>query len=138
MFNKVLLASMLVITILAASVPCNTLQATKLGTASDCSINRDDSKSITWGAKINFNASFTWSEKSYGNILADPTSPRLPVPPTSSKCSTKSGSYSSGQSVLINCTQGFDSIPTGYSNVVSAFEGADYPLSFTIKIPLGL
>jgi hypothetical protein len=63
-------------------------------------------------------------------------SPRLPINPDSSKCVSKEGNYKKGQSVLINCTQYFSSIPVGYSNVISAFDGDDYPLGFSIKIPL--
>lgn len=63
-------------------------------------------------------------------------SPRLPIAPASSKCQTKEGSYSKGQSVTVSCTQAFDSIPTGYANVVSAFDGSDYPLGFSMKVPL--
>lgn len=63
-------------------------------------------------------------------------SPRLPINPDSSKCTTKEGKYSKGQSVLVNCTQSFSVIPVGYSNVISAFDGDDYPLGFSTKIPL--
>lgn len=65
-------------------------------------------------------------------------SPRLPIAPSASKCETKAGSYSKGQNVVFSCTQGFDAIPNGYSNVVTAFDGDDYPLGFSTKIPLSM
>jgi hypothetical protein len=65
-------------------------------------------------------------------------SPRLPIGPSKSNCTTTPGSYKSGDSVVMNCTQVFDTIPVGYSNVISAFDGTDYPLGFSTKIPLSL
>ena len=66
------------------------------------------------------------------------TSPRLPINPTTSDCKTAPGSYKIGQSVLVNCTQAFDVLPVGYANVVSAFDETDYPLGFSIKVPLSM
>jgi hypothetical protein len=138
MFNKFLIASLLVVTIFAASVPCTQYQSSNFGTASDCSINRVDSLSISWGAKINFKTNYSWKDNSVANVLADTGSPRLPIGPSKSQCSTKAGSYTAGQSVLVNCTQSFSAIPVGYSNVVTAFDGSDYPLGFSMKVPLSL
>jgi hypothetical protein len=138
MLKNLLVISLLLATALSVSIACTQYQASNFGSASDCSINRLDSKSISWGAVINFKVDFKWNATSFSNVLADMGSPRLPVPPTSSKCDTKAGSYTKGQSVTVNCTQGFDLIPTGYSNVITAFDGTDYPLGFSTKIPLSL
>jgi hypothetical protein len=138
MLKSAILGLVLVVAVISASVPCTQYQATKQGTASDCSIVRIDTKSISWGAKLTFNTTFTWTDKSFSNVLADMGSPRLPISPSKSDCTTKAGSYKPGDSVLMNCTQVFDTIPTGYSNVASAFDGSDYPLGFSMKIPLGL
>lgn len=62
MFNKVLVASLLLIAAFSASVPCNAYQSSKLGTASDCSITRVDALTLTWGAQINFSAAYTWND----------------------------------------------------------------------------
>jgi hypothetical protein len=137
MLNKVVVA-LLVALAISASVPCTQYQASKFGTASSCSISRVDSLTITWGAQINFSADFKWADNSYSNVLADMSSPRLPIGPKASKCDSKTGSYSKGQSVLINCTQAFDQIPTGYADVVTAFDHTDYPLGFSLKIPLSM
>jgi len=107
MFNKFFIASLLVTLVFAASVPCTQYQASTLGNATDCSITRVDKLTITWGAKINFKATFAWKQDSYSNVLADTGSPRLPIRPTKSSCDTKAGTYNAGQSVLINCTQAF-------------------------------
>lgn len=136
MFNKILICLIFVAVAFSVSVPCTPYQSSKFGTASDCSITRVDSLTISWGAKINFNASFTWSDKSYSNVLADMSSPRLPISPSKSQCATKAGTYTAGQSVLVNCTQGFTSIPTGYANVITTFDGTDFPLGFSMKVPL--
>lgn len=121
---------------LSASVPCTKFQPSKLGTASDCSITRIDDNTLQWGVQINFDADYKWTETSTYNVLADMGSPRLPVEADQSDCKTQVGSYTKGQSVLVNCTQSFSMIPVGYANVITAFDGADYPLGFSIKIPL--
>lgn len=121
---------------LSASVPCLQFQGSKLGNASDCSIARLDDNTLQWGAQINFNADFKWTDKSTYNVLADMGSPRLPVEASKSDCKTQAGSYTKGQSVLVNCTQSFSMIPVGYSNVITAFDGDDYSLGFSTKIPL--
>ena len=133
---KATILALILIAASSASVPCTQYQSSKLGTASNCTINRDGPKSISWSAQINFNADFKWTDSSASNVLADMGSPRLPISPSTSKCQTKAGSYTKGQSVTFSCTQAFDQIPTGYSNVVSAFDGADYPLGFSMKVPL--
>lgn len=138
MLKSLILGLLLVSVALSASVTCTQYQTSKQGTASDCSIVRIDTKSISWGAKLTFNTTYSWGDKSYSNVLADMGSPRLPISPTKSNCTTKAGSYKAGDTVLMNCTQVFDSIPNGYSNVVSSFDGSDYPLGFSMKIPLGL
>lgn len=138
MLKSIILGLVLVGAVLSASVPCTQYQASKQGTASDCSIVRVDAKSISWGAKLTFNATYSWTDKSFSNVLADMGSPRLPISPSKSSCTTKAGNYKAGDSVVMNCTQAFDSIPTGYSNVASAFDGSDYPLGFSMKIPLSL
>ena len=138
MFNKFLIASLLIVAIFGVSVPCTQYQASNFGTASDCSISRVDSLSISWGARINFKTAFAWKTTSVANVLADMSSPRLPIGPTKSQCDTKAGSYTAGQSVLVNCTQSFSSIPVGYANVITAFDGSDYPLGFSMKVPLSL
>ena len=63
-------------------------------------------------------------------------SPRFPIYADTTQCETKTGSYSAGQSVLLNCTQSFSDIPVGYSNVITAFDEDDFPLGFSTKIPL--
>lgn len=138
MFRKVSLCLLFAVVALSASVPCTQYQASKNGNATDCSISRVDSQTISWGARINFNVNFNWTSKSYANVLADMGSPKLPISPSKSSCDSKAGSYSKGQSVLINCTQSFSSIPVGYSNVITAFDGDDYPLGFSTKVPLSM
>lgn len=138
MFNKFLIASLLIVGIFSVSVPCTQYQASQFGNASDCSIARVDSLTISWGARVNFKTTFSWKDTSASNVLADMSSPRLPIGPSKSSCSTKAGSYTAGQSVLVNCTQSFSSIPVGYANVVTAFDGTDYPLGFSMKVPLSL
>lgn len=137
MLRATVIALVLAVT-LAASVPCVQYQASNFGTASNCTINRVDANTISWGALITFKADFKWNTTSYSNVLADMNSPRLPIPPTASKCDTKAGSYTKGQTVQITCNQGFSQIPTGYANVVTAFDGTDYPLGFSLKIPLSI
>ena len=107
MFDRVLIFSLLVIAVFTISVPCTAYQSSSFGTASDCSITRVDTKTITWGAQINFKAAFNWKDNSYSNVLADTGSPRLPIAPSKSSCKTTPNSYKAGQSVLVNCTQGF-------------------------------
>jgi hypothetical protein len=136
MSKAIIICLGLAIAAVSISVPCVSYQTSKNGNASDCSINRLDDNTLEWGANINFNVDFTWKADSYSNLLADMGSPRLPIFADSSKCTTKEGKYSKGQSVLVNCTQSFSSIPVGYSNVVSAFDGDDYPLGFSTKVPL--
>ena len=133
---KATILALILIAASSASVPCTQYQSSKLGTASNCTINRDGPKSISWSAQINFNADYKWTDSSASNVLADMGSPRLPISPSSSKCQTKAGSYTKGQSVTFSCSQAFDQIPTGYANVISAFDGADYPLGFSMKVPL--
>lgn len=133
---KLFLSFLLLSVALSASIACTQYQSSKNGNASDCSITRVDSTTISWGAKINFNINYAWTSKSVENVLADMGSPKLPISPSKSSCETKAGSYTKGQSVLVNCTQSFSSIPVGYSNVITAFDGDDYPLGFSTKIPL--
>ena len=137
MLKSIILAVLLAVAI-SVSVPCTAYQSSKFGTASNCTINRDGPKSISWTAQINFSGDYKWTNSSSSNVLADMSSPRLPIAPSSSKCSTKEGSYSKGQSVPVSCSQAFDAIPTGYANVVTAFDGSDYPLGFSMKVPLSL
>lgn len=136
MSKALVLCLALAVCALSVSVPCVTYQSSRNGSPSDCSINRLDDNSLSWGASINFSLDFTWTASSFSNILADMGSPRLPIFPSQSKCDTKEGKYTKGQSVLINCTQAFDQIPVGYSNVITAFDEDDYNLGFSTKIPL--
>lgn len=135
---KSIVLALLIAFAFAVSVPCTQYQTSKFGTASNCTITRNDAKSISWSAQINFSGDFKWTKASASNVLADMSSPRLPIPPSASKCDTKEGSYTKGQSVSVSCTQGFDTIPNGYANVVTAFDGTDYPLGFSMKIPLSI
>jgi hypothetical protein len=137
MMSKVLLICFaLAVATFSISVPCVIFQASKNGAASDCSISRLDDNTLAWGVNITFNLDFSWNASSTYNVLADMGSPRLPVEPNKSQCETKAGKYTKGQSVLVNCTQSFDLIPVGYSNVITAFDGDDYPLGFSTKVPL--
>jgi hypothetical protein len=136
MLNKILLCFIFAAVASSISIACTQYQASKNGNATDCSINRIDTVTISWGARINFNVNYNWKTTSYSSVLADMGSPRLPIAPTKSQCDTKAGSYTKGQSVIINCTQAFTNIPVGYSNVVTAFDGDDFPLGFSTKIPL--
>lgn len=138
MLGKLTLCLFLVVAASSVSIACTSVQTSKNGNASDCSITRVDSLTISWGAKINFNLPYKWTDKSVSNVLADLGSPRLPIGPSKSSCTTKAGSYNKGDSVLVNCTQSFPSIPVGYSNVITAFDGDDYPLAFATKIPLSM
>lgn len=138
MFNKIMISLALIAITLSASVPCTQYQASKNGNATDCSISRVDATTISWGARINFNVNFSWTAKSYSNVLADMSSPKLPISPSKSNCDTKAGTYTKGQSVLVNCTQSFSSIPVGYANVITAFDGDDFPLGFSTKVPLSI
>ena len=135
---KTIIFYVLIALAFTASVPCSVYQTSKFGNASDCSINRVDAKQLSWGVKISFSLSYSWRNNSISNVLADMSSPRLPINPLKSSCTTKAGSYNKGDSVLFNCTQSFDAIPTGYANVLTAFDGEDYPLGFSMKIPLSL
>lgn len=123
---------------LSASVPCSIFQTSKFGNASDCSINRIDAKQLSWGVRVTFSSTYNWKNSSVANVLADMSSPRLPISPSKSSCTTKAGSYGKGDSVLFNCTQAFDQIPVGYANVLTAFDGEDYPLGFSMKVPLSM
>lgn len=136
MLKTLTLCLALIALALSASVPCSIYQTSKFGSASDCSINRIDAKQLSWGVRITFASTFNWKNSSVSNVLADMSSPRLPVNPLKSSCNTKAGSYNKGDSVLFNCTQAFDAIPTGYANVLTAFDGEDYPLGFSMKVPL--
>ncbi len=136
MLGKLALCLLLIVAASSVSVPCTSYQTSKNGNASDCSINRVDSLTISWGARINFSLNFSWTDKSFSNVLADMSSPRLPISPSKSSCTTKPGNYNKGDSVLVNCTQSFSSIPVGYANVVSAFDGDNFPLGFSMKVPL--
>ena len=138
MLRKISLCLLFTAMAFSASIPCTQYQPSKNGNATDCSISRLDANTISWGARINFNVNFNWKTNSFGNVLADTGSPRLPIAPSKSNCDTKAGSYTKGQSVLLNCTQSFSSIPVGYSNVITAFDGDDYPLGFSTKVPLSL
>lgn len=133
---KYTVAAVLLAVAMTVSVPCTQYQASNFGTASNCTITRVDSTTISWTAVINFKVDFKWADNSYGNVLADMSSPRLPIAPKASKCESKAGSYTKGQTVSISCSQAFDQIPTGYANVVTAFDHTDYPLGFSLKIPL--
>jgi len=136
MLKSITLTFLLVALAIAVTVPCTQYQASKFGTASDCSINRVNTLTISWGAKITFSLDGKWGDKSYSNVLADMTSPRLPQKPVKSSCVSPAGNYNKGASVMINCTQSFDAIPTGYVNAVNAFDDSDYPLGFSLKVPL--
>lgn len=138
MLSKISLCLLLAVIAFSASVPCTQYQASKNGNATDCSISRVDANTISWGARINFNVNFSWSAKSVANVLADMGSPRLPISPSKSNCDTKAGTYTKGQSVIVNCTQSFSTIPVGYANVITAFDGDDYPLGFSMKVPLSM
>ena len=138
MLGKLTLCLFLIVAASSISIPCTSLQTSKNGNASDCSITRVDAVTLSWGVKINFNLPFKWTDKSVANVLADTGSPKLPINPSKSSCTTKAGSYNKGESVLVNCTQSFPSIPVGYSNVITAFDGDDYPLSIATKIPLSM
>ena len=134
MLKAILVGLVLVFGAMSASTPCISQGTSKMGSASDCSLSRNKLV-LTWGAKITFKVNYTWRDDSFDNILADNTSPRLPIAPEKSDCSTKAGAYKAGDSVMINCTQSFEAIPTGYTNNIDAFKGVDYPLDFGMKIP---
>ncbi|MFM7850468.1 MAG: hypothetical protein ACKO96_00795, partial [Flammeovirgaceae bacterium] len=70
----------------SASVPCSIYQTSKFGNASDCSINRIDARQLSWGVKITFSLGFNWKNSSVSNVLADMSSPRLPINPLKSSC----------------------------------------------------
>lgn len=87
---KVLIVCTLIaISCYSVSVPCTQYQASTLGNATDCSITRKDSVTIAWGATINFKANSKWTAKSYSNVLADFSSPRVPIGPSKSDCVSK-------------------------------------------------
>lgn len=134
--KAILLCFTLTVLTFSASIPCVQYQASKLGTASDCSIERVDENTLSWGVQVNFKANYDWNDKSYYNNLGDMGSPRLPIFADNSQCVTKTGSYASGQAVILNCTQSFSVIPVGYSNLITAFDDSDFPLGFSTKIPL--
>ena len=136
MSRKLIIGLALIVATLNVSIPCVQYQSSRNGNASDCSITRVDDNTLSWGANISFSLDYTWTASSFSNVLADMGSPRLPIFPDQSSCQTKEGKYSKGQSVIINCTQSFDAIPAGYSNVITAFDEDDYPLGFSTKVPL--
>ena len=119
---RLTLAVILIVGLTAASVPCVQNKASTIANASSCSMSKPNATTLAWGAQINFKSAFTWTEKSWSNALGDPKSPRLPYRPLSSSCNSHPGSYTAGQSAVINCTQTFDAIPSGYANLISAFE----------------
>ena len=84
--KSIIIIALLVTLALSVSVPCTQYQSSKFGTASNCTITRNSATSISWSAVINFNADFKWTDKSASNVLADMSSPRLPVSPSASKC----------------------------------------------------
>ena len=58
---KITIFALIFVYSLTVSVPCTQYQSSKFGTASNCTINRDGPKSISWSAQINFNADFKWT-----------------------------------------------------------------------------
>lgn len=123
MLGKVTLCFFFSVIALTVNVPCVIYLESTNGNATDCTISRVDSLTLSWGVLINFHSNFNWTEKSYINALIDMGNPQSAVPASKSSCNTKADSYTKGQSVLINCTQSFSIIPVGFSNVVKAFNG---------------
>ena len=93
---KTALLLLLVSVVLTANVPCTQFQDSKFGTASNCTITRLETNSIQWSTIIHFTTDFKWTNSSTSNLLADLSSPRLPVNPSASKCETVEGSYKKG------------------------------------------
>lgn len=119
---RLTLAVLLIVGLAAVAVPCVQNKASTIANATNCSMSKSNATTLVWGYQINFKSAFTWAEKSWSNALGDPKSPRLPYRPLTSSCNSHPGTYSAGQSAVINCTQTFDAIPAGYANLVSAFE----------------
>ena len=90
---KLFLTFLLLSVAFSASIACTQYQSSKNGNATDCSITRVDAKTLSWGARINFNVNFSWTSKSFSNVLADMGSPKLPISPSKSSCDTKAGSW---------------------------------------------
>lgn len=90
---------------LGDSIPCIEQDLSSLAEASDCSVSRLDSTSISWGVNITFTGDVNHREDNWLNLLADIEHPRFPYWPVGGKCDTAYGKYTSGQSILINCTQ---------------------------------
>ena len=80
MLKTLLVCLVLIISVWSASTPCIAQGTSKMGSASDCSLSRNKLV-LTWGAKISFKVPFTWRDDSFDNILADNSSPRLPIAP---------------------------------------------------------
>ena len=58
---KVSVLALLLIAVSSVSVPCTQFQSSKFGTASNCTINRDGPKSLSWSVQINFSTDYKWT-----------------------------------------------------------------------------
>jgi hypothetical protein len=98
---KTVIISMLLLTLaLSMNVPCYQYLASKLGTVSNCTIDRLDSQSIAWTVQINFNATFNWTNSSFHSVLVNLQDlNQKPIKAVASQCTTTPGLYSPGQSV---------------------------------------
>ena len=106
--------------------------------AADCSVERIDTYGLSWGLRIIFTDEAEHRSDNWFNLLADIEHPRLPYFPASSQCESKYGKYYGGESVVINCTQGFEALPVGYVNQMIFLEDTVSPLSVGTKIPLSM
>ena len=92
---------------------------------------------MSWGVKINFKKEAEHRSDNWINLLSDNVHPRLPYFPLGGECKSEYGTFESGQSVLLNCTQDFEDIPKDYVNSVILLEDSEFPVVFEMKIPLG-
>ena len=77
---------------------------------------------MSWGVKINFKKETEHRSDNWINLLSDNVHPRLPYFPLGGECKSEYGTFESGQSVLLNCTQDFEDIPKDYVNSVILLE----------------
>ena len=119
---KILIISFAILGCLSDSVPCTETQESIFASISDCSAEKYDQYTLSWGVKIDFKKEVEHRSDNWINLLSDNVHPRLPYFPLGGECKSEYGTFESGQSVLLNCTQDFEDIPKDYVNSVILLE----------------
>ena len=135
--KSIIIVGLILIVALTDNVPCTISDESTFATVSDCSAHRDDQYNLEWGVKISFKKEAEHRSDNWLNLLSDNVHPRLPYFPLGGICKSDYGTFQSGDSVLLNCTQDFAEIPMDYVNTVILLEDSQFPLTFEMKIPLG-